>query len=107
MITKIEHSLQGIQSDKIRAIVAKSALSYINLLAHKETELIETLQDVEEGQKLSISHGLTLDLEKNNQQDRISFAARHQIKCDGQIPDPAQPGLPGTESEGSGEVVSE
>lgn len=101
MKTTIEHSLEGIQSLKIRAIVAKSAISYINLLAHKETELLETMQEIEEGKKLNISHSLILDLEKNNQMDRVSFSVRHQIECDGEIPNPDQPELPIIREEGA------
>jgi hypothetical protein len=99
MKTTIEHSLEGIQSPKIRAIVAKSALSFINLMSHKESEIIETMQEIEEGKKLSISHSLVLDLEKNNQTDRVSFSVRHQIECDGEIPNPDQPELPALNGE--------
>ena len=63
-------------------------------MSHKETELIETMQEIEEGKKLNISHSLVLDLEKNNQMDRVSFSVRHQIECDGEIPNPDQPELP-------------
>ena len=94
MTKTLEHSLNGIQSLKIRAIVAKSAISYINLLAHKETELLETMQEIEEGKTLNISHSLILDLGKNNQKDRVAFSVRHQIECDGEIPNPDQPDLP-------------
>ena len=94
MKTTIEQSLDAIQSPKIRAIVAKSALSFINLMSHKESEIIETMQEIEEGKKLSISHSLVLDLEKNNQTDRVSFSVRHQIECDGEITNPDQPELP-------------
>jgi hypothetical protein len=101
MKTTIEQSLDAIQSPKIRAIVAKSALSFINLMAHKESEIIETMQEIEEGKKLSISHSLVLDLEKNNQMDRVSFSVRHQIECDGEIPNPDQPELPISGEEGA------
>ena len=101
MKTTIEHSLEGIQSLKIRAIVAKSAISYINLLGHKETELLETMQEIEEGKKLNISHSLILDLEKNNQMDRVSLSVRGQIECDGEIPNPDQPELPISGEEGA------
>ena len=101
MKTTIEHSLNGIQSLKIRAIVAKSAISYINLLAHKETELLETIQEIEEGKTLNISHSLILDLGKNNQKDRVSFSVRHQIECDGEIPNPDQPELAISGEEGA------
>ena len=101
MTKTLEHSLNGIQSLKIRAIVAKSAISYINLLAHKETELLETIQEIEEGKTLNISHSLILDLGKNNQKDRVSFSVRHQIECDGEIPNPDQPELPISGEEGA------
>jgi hypothetical protein len=101
MTKTLEHSLNGIQSLKIRAIVAKSAISYINLLAHKETELLETIQEIEEGKTLNISHSLILDLGKNNQKDRVSFSVRHQIECDGEIPNPDQPELAISGEEGA------
>jgi hypothetical protein len=101
MTKTLEHSLNGIQSLKIRAIVSKSAISYINLLAHKETELLETIQEIEEGKTLNISHSLILDLGKNNQKDRVSFSVRHQIECDGEIPNPDQPELAISGEEGA------
>ena len=101
MTKTIEHSLSGIQSLKIRAIVAKSAISYINLLAHKESELMETMQEIEEGKTLNISHSLILDIGKNNQKDRVAFSVRHQIECDGEIPNPDQPELPISGEEGA------
>jgi hypothetical protein len=101
MTKTLEHSLNGIQSLKIRAIVLKSAISYINLLAHKETELLETIQEIEEGKTLNISHSLILDLGKNNQKDRVSFSVRHQIECDGEIPNPDQPELAISGEEGA------
>ena len=101
MTKTLEHSLNGIQSLKIRAIVAKSAISYINLLAHKETELMETIQEIEEGKTLNISHSLIIDLGKNNQKDRVSFSVRHQIECDGEIPNPDQPELAISGEEGA------
>ena len=94
MNSTLEQSLDAIQSPKIRAIVSKSACSFISLMSHKETELIEVMQDVEEGKTISISHTLTLDLGKNNQRDQIAFSAKHQIRCDGEIPNPDQANLP-------------
>ena len=99
MKTKIEQAINGFQSDKIRAIAAKSAVSYLNLMAHKESELLETMQEIEEGKTLNVGHALILDLEKNSQKDRVSFSVRHQIECEGQIPDPDQPDLPGVDEE--------
>lgn len=94
MKTNIESSLDLIQSPKVRAIVAKSASAFVNLMSHKETELLDTLQEVEEGKKLTISHALVLDIEKNQQTDRVAFSMRHSIESDGEIPDPDQLELP-------------
>lgn len=93
MNTNIDESLQLIQSPKVRAIVAKSAVSFVNLMSHKETELIETMQEIEEGKTLNVSHSLVLDLGRNQQKDKIAFSVKHSIECDGEIPDPDQPEL--------------
>jgi hypothetical protein len=100
MNTKITESLEAIQSKKIQAIVERSALSFINLMTHKESELLETMQGIEEGKSLTISHSLILDLEKNSQKDRVSFSMKHQIEKEGQIPDPDQPELPNVDGGG-------
>lgn len=94
MNTTIEQSLDAIQSPKIRAIVAKSATAFVNLMAHKESELIDTMLEIEEGKALNIGHALILNFDKNQQTDRVSFSVSHSIKCDAQIPDPDQLELP-------------
>jgi hypothetical protein len=94
MKTTLEESLQGFQSPKIRAIVERSAISFVNLMSHKESELVETMQEIEEGKTLSIGHALILDIGKNQQKDRVSFSVKHQIERDGEIPDPDQADLP-------------
>jgi len=96
---KIEEKLQAIQSPKIRAIVARSASKYIALMANQEPEILEAMQEAEEGQKISISHALILDLERNQQKDRVSFSVKHSVEADGEIPNPDQLELPVTGEE--------
>ena len=59
------------------------------------------MQEIEEGKTLNISHSLILDIGKNNQKDRVAFSVRHQIECDGEIPNPDQPELPISGEEGA------
>jgi hypothetical protein len=97
MNTNIDEALKAFNSPKIRAIAEKSALSYVNLLSHRETEITETMQELEEGQSLTIGHSLKLDIEKNRQTDRVSFSAKYVIDHDCEIPNPDQPELPNVE----------
>lgn len=94
MNTTIDDLLKEIQSDKIRAIVARSASKYILLMANQESEILEAMQEIEEGKPFAIAHSLTLNLEKNRQVDRVSFSVKHSIESDGEIPDPDQLELP-------------
>lgn len=94
MNTNIEEALEAIQSPKIRAIVSKSAAKYAVLMANQETELLKTLQNLEEDQKLTVSHSLTLDLGRSRQKDRVAFNVKHSVESEGEIPDPDQMDLP-------------
>jgi hypothetical protein len=90
MTTTIEDSLQAIQSPKIRAIVARSASKYIALMANQEPEIVEAMQEVEEGKPFTMNHTLSLNLYKNRQTDRLAFSVKHSIEADGEIPNPDQ-----------------
>lgn len=94
MNTTIEDSLQAIESPKIRAIVARSASKYVVLMANQEPEIVEAMQDIEEGKPFTLNHTLTLHLDKNRQTDRLAFSVKHSIEADGEIPNPDQLELP-------------
>ena len=106
MKTDIEDLLQVIQSPKIRAIVEKSAATYINLMANQETELLEAMQEVDEGKPFSIAHSLTLHLEKNKQIDKVAFSVKHSIEAEAEIPNPEQPDLPMDDAQETADAIA-
>lgn len=79
-------------NDKIRAIAMQSALNLIDLITAHEKELNAALCETEEG-PITIGHSIKIDLSKNTQTDKLSFALKTSDEITGDLSDPDQPNL--------------
>lgn len=82
---------------KIEAIIKRSASNFTHLVTAHEDELIDCLQDLEDGETLTISHSIKIDIEKDSITNKISFSRKYQDESKEKIPNPDQLEMEGME----------
>jgi len=88
------------ENPKLRAIATAFALDVPQLIHDAESEILKAWQQAEEeaqlnetNAKFALSFGVSLDLEKDKMETKLSFSIRHSRTIDRAIPDPNQPEL--------------
>lgn len=89
------------RNPKLRAIATAFALDVPQLIHDAEDEILEAWTQAEaEAQlnetnaKFGLCFAISLDLEKDKMETKLSFSVRHSRSIDRSIPDPNQPELP-------------
>lgn len=89
------------KNPKLRAIATAFSLDVPQLVHDAENEILEAWAQAEDeaqlndtNAKFALSFAVSLDLEKDKMETKLSFSVRHSRSIDRAIPDPNQPELP-------------
>ena len=91
---------------KLAAIIASATEDLPALVAESEARILEAWDQAAEEAvenetkpKFRLGYSITLDLDANKMETRLSFGVRHSVSVDRDIPDPNQPELGKLEKE--------
>lgn len=98
--TESEAVVKTPENAKLAAICQAFVFDVPALIAESEEDILkawnaaeEEAQDQETACKFKMGFGITLDLDKNHMETKITFGVRHTKTVDREIPDPNQPRL--------------
>lgn len=87
--------MADIKSEKIRNIIERSAVELVQLVGDIEEQVERALIEIDEGEKLTISHSIVIDIEADKLTNKVSCNLKTTGTSECQLPSGQQPGLPG------------
>ena len=84
-----------IKSAKIRNIIERSAVELVQLVGDIEEQIERDLTELDEGEKLTISHAIVIDMEADKLTNKVSCTLKTVGTSECELPSANQPGLPG------------
>lgn len=89
------------ENPKLRAISTAFSYDIPQLISEAEEEILDSwnqceqeAQDQETAPKFKLGFGVTLDLDKDTMETKLTFGTKHTKTISRAIPDPNQPSLP-------------
>jgi hypothetical protein len=84
-----------IENEKLKAIIERCAIELVQLVGDHEADILDIMQNLGDGEKLSLTHAITVDIESNKLTNKVSSTKKVGGTSECAIPDPNQPELPG------------
>lgn len=87
--------MANIENEKLRAIIERCAVELVQLVGDHEADILDIMQNLGDGEKLTLAHAITVDIEANKLTNRVGASKKVGGASECAIPDPNQPEIPG------------